>query len=328
MAVLTSPNIAPPTWVTQQYDSIVGHGTVQGPGGDAAVLRVQEGKKRGIAIATDGNGRWCALDPAEGARRVVAEAARNVACTGATPVAATNCLNFGSPERAHVMGQFRDTITGISQACEVLGTPITGGNVSFYNQTGDVAIHPTPVIGVLGVHPDITASTPAAFSAADQSVLLVGAPTAAGLSGGEWDWIINNRIAGAVGPIDLQLEARLQRFLAAAHGAQMLASAHDVAVGGLVTSLVEACDARWGVDVDVAAGIPEHQWWFSESPSRVVVSTPDPGSVEDLAAQHDIHATHIGVTTTARRLRGGSLDLDLTEVRDAQAKVLSDLLGS
>ncbi|MGI9017013.1 MAG: phosphoribosylformylglycinamidine synthase subunit PurL [Euzebya sp.] len=327
MAVLTSPNIVSPTWVTQQYDSIVGHGTVQGPGGDAAVLRLDPGSARGIAIATDGNGRWCALDPAEGARRVVAEAARNVACTGARPVAATNCLNFGSPEKPEIMGQFRDTITGMSQACTALGTPITGGNVSFYNQTGDTAVHPTPVIGILGVHPDITASTPAAFAAARHAVMLVGAATAPGLAGSELDWVLNQRIAGTLAPIDLELEARLHIFLSIARSDGLLASAHDVSTGGLLTSLVEACGTDLGVTLQLPRNVAEHQVWFSESPSRVVISTADVRAVDRLAREHGLEVLPIGMTTKARRLVGGSLDLDLDVVAAAQAGVLPGLLG-
>ncbi len=327
MALLTSPNIAPATWVTQQYDPIVGHGTVQGPGGDAAVLRLDPASIRGIAIATDGNGRWCALDPAEGARRVVAEAARNVACTGAAPVAATNCLNFGSPERPEIMGQFRDTITGMGEACIALGTPITGGNVSFYNQTGEVAVHPTPVIGVLGVHPDVSASTPAAFTAHRHAVLLVGAATVPGLAGSEHDWVSNQRIAGTLSPIDLALEKRLHTFLAVARSNGLLASAHDVSTGGLVTSLVEACGTDLGVTLSLPDDVAEHQMWFSESPSRVVVSTTDAESLVHLATEHDLQVAPIGMTTRARRLVGGSLDLDLDTVAAAQARVLPDLLG-
>ncbi|HUG85150.1 MAG TPA: phosphoribosylformylglycinamidine synthase subunit PurL [Euzebya sp.] len=328
MAVLTSPNIAPPHWVTRQYDPIVGHGTVQGPGGDAAVLRLDPGAIRGIAIATDGNGRWCTLDPAEGARRVVAEAARNVACTGAAPVAATNCLNFGSPERPEIMGQFRDTITGMGEACIALGTPITGGNVSFYNQTGDVAIHPTPVIGVLGVHPDVTASIPAAFPAHRLAVMLVGAPTTPGLAGSEWDWGTSRRIAGRLAPMDLALEKRLHTFLAVARADGLLASAHDVSTGGLLTALVEACGTGHGVTLQLPTDLPEHQTWFSESPSRVVVSTADAKRVDALAREHDLHLRPIGLTTRARRLVGGSLDLDLEAVAAAQSTVLPDLLGA
>lgn len=327
MAVLTSPNVVSPEWVTRQYDSLVGHATVQGPGGDAAVLRLQDDGVRGIAVATDGNGRWCSLDPAEGARRVVAEAARNVACTGAVPVAATNCLNFGSPERPEIMGQFRDTIAGISQACAALGTPITGGNVSFYNQTGPVAVHPTPVIGTVGVHDDVTAATPATFRATGDTIVVVGAGTTAGLAGSEWDWVVNRRIAGTLAPIDLETEARLHRFLhdAATDGA--IHNAHDISDGGLLTSVVEACGADLGAQIDLPAGVEEHQLWFAETPSRVVVSTSDVDGLTARARAQRLAVTVLGTTTATRRLTGGHLDLDLDVVAAAQAGVLDTLLG-
>ena len=326
-AVLLSPNLVPADWVTQQYDSIVGHGTVAGIGGDAAVLRLEPGVKRGIAMATDGNGRLCALDPTEGARRVVAEAARNVACTGATPVAATNCLNFGSPERPEIMGQFRDVITGMGEACIALGTPITGGNVSFYNQTGDVAVHPTPVMGVLGIHPDVTRPLGSTFTGAGHAVVIVGARTAPGLAGSEWDWVTNDRIAGRLAPIDLALEKRLHAFLAAAAEGDVVKSAHDIAEGGLLANLVESCGAELGVTVDLPDGLPESQLWFSESPSRVVVSTDDIRGLQALAVEHDLHLEPVGMTTTARRLVGGTLDLDLDDLAPRRARVLPDLFG-
>ena len=326
-AVLTSPNMVPPDWVTEQYDPIVGHGTIAGPGGDGAVLRLEPGNPRGIAIATDGNGRLCALDPAEGARRVVAEAARNVAATGARPVAATNCLNFGSPERPEIMGQFRDVISGMGEACTALGTPITGGNVSFYNQTGDTAVHPTPVIGILGVHPDVTRAVGHSFTAHRHAVAIVGAKTAPGLAGSEWDWAVNGRIAGSLAPIDLALEKRLHDFLNIAAADGLLASAHDIADGGLLANLVESCGDGFGITVDLPDDLPESQLWFSESPSRVVISTDDIRKVAALAAEHDLDLTPIGMTTTARRLVGGTLDLDLDALNARRAKVLPDLLG-
>ncbi len=323
--LLLSPNMVPPDWVTQQYDSIVGHGTVAGPGGDAAVLRLDPGQARGIAIATDGNGRWCALDPQEGARRVVAEAARNVACSGAAPVAATNCLNFGSPERPEIMGQFVGVIQGMGEACTALGTPITGGNVSFYNQTGDVAVHPTPVIGILGVHPDVTAAVGHRFTTRGHAVALVGAPTRPGLAGSEWDWVTNGRIAGRLSPIDLEEEARLHTFLALAFGDRLLASAHDVSTGGLVASLLESCGTDLGVTVQLPTDLPEGQLWFSESPTRVVVSTGDIRALAQMAAEQGLECTPIGQVTDARRLRGGSLDIDLDDLAARRATVLADL---
>jgi phosphoribosylformylglycinamidine synthase subunit PurL len=335
LTVLGSPNVADPRWVYEQYDSIVQSGTVLGPGADAAVLRLPDADdlpladgRRGIAIATDGNGRWCALDPREGARLVVAEAARNVACTGALPVAATNCLNFGSPERPEIMGQFRDVIAGLADACRTLGTPITGGNVSFYNQTGEVAVHPTPIVGVLGVAEDVTAAVGNAFGAAGDEVWLVGAATSAGLGGSEYVFSATGRVAGRPPRVDLEAEARLHRFLVAV--APLLVSAHDVATGGIVTTLVESClPAGLGADVqpDVAHLRP-HQWLFSESPTRVVVSTRDGARLAASAAEHGVPAFPLGAVVADRRLRVGEwLDLDLDVAEEAVRSGLPRSLG-
>ncbi|MGH8887692.1 MAG: phosphoribosylformylglycinamidine synthase subunit PurL, partial [Egibacteraceae bacterium] len=219
-AVLGSPGVACARWVFEQYDSVVGSGTVLGPGADAAVLRLglDGGAGRGVAVAVDGNGRWCALDPCEGARLVVAEAARNVACVGAAPVAATDCLNFGSPETPEVMGQFRDTVRGLAQACAALGVPVTGGNVSLYNQTGEDGIHPTPVVGVLGVLDDVSARVGGVFACPGDVVVLVGASTRAGLGGSEYVWRVHGRVAGRPPRVDLDEERRLHGLLVEAAG--------------------------------------------------------------------------------------------------------------
>ena len=336
MAVLTSPNIAPPTWVTQQYDSIVGSGTVQGCGASAAVLRlppadgwgVLPADAGGVAITTDGNGRWCALDPELGARLVVAEAARNVACTGARPVAATNCLNFGSPERPEVMGAFSATVDGMSAACIALGTPISGGNVSFYNATDDQSIHPTPVVGVLGIIDDVTAAVPVAPPDAEVVLCVVGADARPGLGGSEYLWATAGRIAGPPPAIDLDEERRLQDLLVSTGGAGLLRSAHDVATGGLLTTLVEVCGDRWGAEVDVDATLPVHQWLFSEAPSRVVV-TVDAARVDELeraCIDSALACRRLGVVTDDRALGVGDvLQLDLDVLAAARARVFTDL---
>lgn len=335
-AVLTSPNIAPPTWVTRQYDSIVGAGTVQGPGASAAVIRLPPADgwgavpddARGIAIATDGNGRWCALDPAMGAQLAVAEAARNVACTGARPVAATNCLNFGSPERPEVMGAFSATVDGMAAACEALATPISGGNVSFYNATDDRAIHPTPVVGVLGVLDDTAAAVPVTPTDAGTMLYVVGADTRAGLGGSEYLWVTTGRIAGRPPAIDLQEERRLHELLITAAGAGLLCSAHDVSTGGLLTTLVEVCGDRWGVDVDTVPAQPAHHWLFSESPSRVVVAV-EADRVDELeraCARATLRCTRLGLVTSDRTMRvGTALQLDLDRLATDRARVFTDL---
>ena len=328
--VLSSPNIASSRFVWQQYDSIVGSGTFQGPGSDAAVIRLPGAGNRGIATATDGNGRWCALDPVEGAKLVVAEAARNVATTGARPVAATNCLNFGSPERPEIMGQFRDVIRGMAAACEALQTPITGGNVSFYNQTGDTAVHPTPVIGILGVIDDVTTAVPVRFRNAGDAVYLVGAPTRPGLGGSEYVWRTSGRVAGRPPRIDLDEERTLHSALHALVTQGLVSSAHDVAAGGLITSLVESCLAA-GLGADVTPeDIAAHQWLFSESPSRVVVSVPADvvDEFEAQCAQAGTHQRRIGTVTADPTLSvDGVVTLDLTEVRRVHEGALEDALG-
>jgi phosphoribosylformylglycinamidine synthase len=342
-AVLSSPSVASARWVYEQYDSAVGGDTVLGPGGDAAVLRLSTAllpgpHARGVAIAADGNGRWCALDPEEGARLVVAEAARNVACTGAVPVAATNCLNFGSPEVPEVMGQFRACVRGMAQACAALGTPITGGNVSFYNQTGDRAVHPTPVVGVLGVLDDVAMRVGSGFVAPSDLVVLIGAPTRPGLAGSEYLWRVHGRVAGRPPRIDLDEEARLHALLAEAARLRLLRSAHDVSAGGLLVTVVESClggDLGRGLGARLAmrsspGPLAAHQWLFSESPSRVVASTrpSDAGRLAQLCAGYGLACEHLGVVSGLDRLDlGGLLTLDLAEVRSLWETALPHCLG-
>jgi phosphoribosylformylglycinamidine synthase len=332
-ALLGDPGLGSARWVTEQYDSLVGSATVAGPGGDAAVLRLPgpdgDPSVRGVAVATDGNGRWCALDPGLGARLVVAEAARNVACTGATPVAATNNLNFGSPERPPVMGAFRDVVAGIGEACSALGTPITGGNVSFYNATGDADIPPTPVLGVLGVLDDVTRAVGPAFRAAGDAVLLLGAPTRPGLGGSQWLWATQARVAGRPPALDLEEERALQAGLVALAGDGLLASAHDIAAGGLVATLAESCVAGGlGVRVAPEAGIGARMWLCSESPSRVVVSTADPEAVAARCSELGVGVRRLGtVAEDPWLVVQGVLALGLDEVRRLREESVPQALG-
>ncbi len=337
LALLDHPRASDPTPIAEQYDSAVGSSTVAGPGGDAAVLRLPAADGtpgvtlRGVAVATDGNGRRCALDPAEGARQVVAEAARNVACTGARPLASTNNLNFGDPTRPPVMEAFARTIDGLGEACRALDTPITGGNVSFYNATGGTDIHPTPVVGVLGAIDDVTAAVPAAFQRADDAIVLLGAPTLPGLAGSLWLWHVRGRLAGALPAIDLAVEAALQRLLVDLAGDGLLASAHDVTDGGLAVTLVEsAVHGGLGADLTPEPGLAPHQWLFSESPSRAVASVA-PGDLEavrEAAAAAGVACTDLGAVATAPRLRVTGLgDLDLGEAQRRRQRGVARLLG-
>lgn len=332
-AVLTDPDVAPPRWVHEQYDAIVGSGTLQGPGASAAVLRLPAdltgGSPRGVAVATDGNGRWGALDPREGARRAVAEAARNVAATGARPIAATNNLNFGSPEVPEVMGAFSDTIDGLAEACVALGTPITGGNVSFYNQTGQRPIHPTPVVGVLGVVDDVTRTIGTAWRAPGDVVVLLGVDAPPELAGSVYERAVAGRLAGRLTPLDLEAEAALQGLLIDAVAAGELSSAHDVADGGLIATLVESC-ADLGATLEVDLDVPPHAWLCSEAPGRVVVSLAPAAldAVTARAADAGLVAEVLGRVTDAARLRiAGIVDLDLAELDAARGRALADALG-
>ena len=260
--LLASPAIASKYWITEQYDSMVRTNTRFGPGAsDAAVLRLKE-TDRGLALSTDGNGRWCFLSPRLGAMHAVAEAARNVACSGARPVAATNCLNFGNPEKPEVMWQFSEAVDGIAEACRALEIPITGGNVSFYNETLGKPIYPTPILGVLGVLEDADFAVGSAFDKeGDAIVLLDGARTSAACTGrrfadvefssSEYAKTIQGIVAGAPPAIDLAAEKRLIECLVNLASAGLILSAHDVSDGGLAVTIAESCFGSEGLSADV-----------------------------------------------------------------------------
>ncbi|MGA8036302.1 MAG: phosphoribosylformylglycinamidine synthase subunit PurL [Candidatus Acidiferrales bacterium] len=313
--LLASPTIASKKWVTGQYDSMVRTNTRVGPGeGDAAVLRLKE-SKRAIALATDGNGRWGAASPKLGAMHSVAEAARNVACTGARPIAATNCLNFGNPEKPEVMWQFTEAIDGITEACTVLEAPITGGNVSFYNETLGNPIYPTPIIGVLGLMDDAEFSVGSAFRAAgDAIVLLDGASetnlnveeTTRSFSSSEYAKEIYGIVIGRPPAIDLAAEKRLIECLVKLAAEKVMASAHDISDGGISVSLAESCFAShspWGAQVklNATAGLGAEAAVFGERGARAVVSVA-PGSLarlQSIASQCGVTADQIGAVVAA-----------------------------
>src|SRR5579885_3227444 len=249
--LLASPTIASKRWITEQYDTSVRTNTLAGPGAsDAAVVRIKEsergGKMKALALSTDGNGRWCQLNPKVGAMHAVAEAARNVAASGARPIAATNCLNFGSPEKPEVMWQFSQCIDGIAEACTALGTPITGGNVSFYNETLGKSIYPTPIIGMLGILDDATKTLKVAFRNMDDAILLLDGANSNALastqefSSSEYSKTISSIVAGEPPAIDLEAEKRLIDYLVALASAGTVESAHDISDGGLAVTLAES----------------------------------------------------------------------------------------
>ena len=240
LALLRSPAGADKSWVTEQYDRDVRGNTVLAAPHDAGVLRIDEESFLGVAIATDGNGRYCLLDPYAGTQLALAEAYRNVAAAGARPLAVTNCLNFGSPEDPAVMWQFSEAVRGLADGCQELGIPVTGGNVSFYNQTGTAAIQPTPVVGVLGVLADVRRRLPGGFGQPGLPVVLLGR-TRPELGGSLWAQVTHGHLGGRPPAVDLAAEQRLGAVLAAGADQELLAAAHDLSEGGLALALAECC---------------------------------------------------------------------------------------
>src|ERR1700674_1564850 len=361
--LLASPAIASKRWITEQYDASVRTTTLAGPGAsDAAVVRIKDPKtgvvKRALALSTDGNGRWCQLNPRVGAMHAVAEAARNVAASGAKPIAATNCLNFGSPEKPEVMWQFSETIDGLAEACTALGTPITGGNVSFYNETLGKSIYPTPVIGVLGILDDASRVLKIAFRedgdiilVLDGSNSLVGAQHAAPqlgtqreFSSSQYSKTIAAIIAGEPPAIDLAAEKRLIDCLLALAAEGAVQSPHDISDGGLAVTLAESCFAssvvggqhlapHLGAHVKLEEVGPAEAVAFGERGARAVVSvTPSKlAAVLDTARQYKVAAHQIGQVTRDDAFRiqhkgRAVIDSSVETLRDAWAHSLERAL--
>jgi phosphoribosylformylglycinamidine synthase subunit PurL len=299
LSILGSPAVASKRWVWEQYDHMIFLGTLQGPGGDAAVIRLPD-EKATVAITVDGPGRYCYLDPYEGARLAVAEAARNVCAVGGQPLAITNCLNFGNPEKPEVMWQFAEVVRGIGDACRELGTPVTGGNVSFYNETNGRAIYPTPVIGMLGSVADPTRSVGLAFKAPGDAIVLLGETDERDLGGSEYAKIINGAVAGTPPRLDFAREKALHELLQAGARAKLLSSAHDCSQGGVAVALAESALAgSVGFRVEIPGSEP-HRALFAESPSRAVVSC-EPKSVEALLRLADdcgVTAAEVGTVAS------------------------------
>jgi phosphoribosylformylglycinamidine synthase len=305
--LLAAGNICGKRWVWQQYDSMVQTNTVQGPGaGDAGVLRIK-GSQRGLAMALDGNSRWCYLDPRVGAMHAVAEAARNVACSGATPVAATNCLNFGNPEKAHIMWQFSQVIDGMTKACEELEVPITGGNVSFYNETLGEGIYPTPVLGVVGVIEDVHKAISIDFRYSGRAVVLLRGSEPGDLTDAESEFgsseyakEVLHALWGYPPELELEGEAAVQKALIEIIQGGLIDSAHDCSDGGVAVALAESAFAkRMGAKVKLFGGeLPTEFVLFGEDASRIVLSC-DPSNlprIQQVAVKYGLSAAQIGET--------------------------------
>jgi phosphoribosylformylglycinamidine synthase subunit PurL len=297
LRLVSSPTIACKRWIYRQYDSSVRSNTMVGPGSDAAVVRIK-GTKKALAVKTDGNGRYCWLDPFEGARLAVAEACRNVVAAGATPIGATNCLNFGNPERPEVMGQLVRAIAGIREACLALDVPITGGNVSLYNETDGRAIYPTPVLGVVGILEDATRVLTSWFKEEGDVVYLLG-DTHQDLGGSELLKVVHGTAAGRPPRLDLQAEKRLQALVLEAAGTGWLRSAHDCSDGGLAVALAE-CGFRGEVPglggrFDLPGTLRPDMLLFSESASRMIVTTREEAHLRAAAHRRGVPCHRLGV---------------------------------
>jgi phosphoribosylformylglycinamidine synthase II len=308
--LLASPTIASKRWVYQQYDHTVRTSTVVGPGGDAAVVRIR-GTDKGIALTTDCNGRYVHLDPRLGATIAVAESARNVACVGGRPMAITNNLNFGNPKKPEVYFQLREAVAGIREACEVLETPVTGGNVSLYNENPAGAVYPTPVIGMVGLVESLAHVTRSAFTTAGDAIVLLGDNTDE-LGASEYLQRIHGLVAGAPPRCNLAGEKALIETLLSAIRAGAVRSAHDCADGGLAVALAECCMMERGqptgamVDLSAWKSLPERALLFGEAQGRVVVSTPDAEALLATATRHGVRASVIGTVRD-----NGSLDITI-----------------
>lgn len=336
LQLLGSPTIASKAWAYRQYDSTVRTNTVIGPGGDAAVIRVR-GTKKGLALKTDGNGRYVYLDPRVGGRIAVAEAARNVAASGGRPMAITNCLNFGNPRRPEVFYQLSEAIAGIGEACTALSTPVTGGNVSLYNESPAGAVYPTPVIGMVGLVSDISHATRATFRSEGDAVVLFGECTAE-LGGSEYLASIHGVVAGRPPACDLKAErAAIDAVLECIEG-ELVASAHDCSDGGLAVALAECCIANrerhHGIDVVIESSgdVSSRAGLFGEAQARFVLSTSTVDAVLRVAAAHGVPARHIGTVVNADagfriRLDDGNLQADVTALANAYHNAIPNIMS-
>ena len=333
IALLSSGDLCSKRWIWEQYDYLVRSNTLAGPMADAAIIRIKE-TGTSIAMSLDGNGRYCVLDPREGAKLMVAECCRNVSTAGALPVAATNNLNFGNPERPEIMAQLVESIEGMADACEFFETPITGGNVSLYNETLGEAIFPTPVMGIVGLM-KTAQPTPIHFPAPGLALILLGgfgASDETHFGGTQYAKVILQELWGLPPALDMPYEKRVHQAIREIVSAQLAEAAHDLSDGGLAIALCESSfgPAGIGAQVEILVGSRPEFALFHEGPSRILVATSQPEKVVEIAQKNSVEAPRIGVTMKERlRIDGNSetlLDCDLTELRQPWETSLERLL--
>ena len=337
LALMASPNLCDKSWITNQYDRYVMGNTALATPDDSGVVRVDEETGRGVAISTDCNSRYAKLDPYAGAQLALAEAYRNVSTAGAVPLAISDCLNFGSPEDPGVMWQFAEAVRGIAEGCRTLGIPVTGGNVSLYNQTGEEAIHPTPVVAVLGVMDDVARRTRSGWKEPDQVIYLLGT-TADEFGGSAWTQVAHDHLGGLPPRVDLDRERRLGEILVDASRDGLVGAAHDLSEGGLAVALAEA-SLRNGVGARILLdevcerdGVDAFTLLFSETAGRAIVAVPGDDQVRftDLCVARGFAHARIGVVDD----EGGALDvqgqftLPLAELRTAHTATLPAIFAS
>jgi len=333
LRLVASPNLCDKTWITEQYDRYVQGNTALAQPEDAGMVRVDHESGLGVAVATDANGRYALLDPYAGAQLALAESYRNVATSGARPLAVSDCLNFGSPEDPAVMWQFAEATRGLADGCRALGVPVTGGNVSLYNQTGTTAILPTPVVAVLGVIDDVAHRTTTGFAAEGHELWLLGT-TLDELAGSEWAHVVHGHLGGLPPAVDLAAEKRLASVLVDASRDRIATAAHDLSDGGLAQVLVESCLRHdVGARVELPDDLDPFVALFSESAGRAVVATgpADGPRLAGLCAEHGVSLTRIGTTTgqgpDAVLEVSGQFAVPLVELRDAWSSTLPAALG-
>lgn len=332
LALLGSPHLCSRAFITEQYDRYVRGNTVLAQDADGGMLRIDETTGRGIAVSTDASGRYTALDPYTGAQLALAEAYRNVAVTGATPVAVTNCLNFGSPEDPGVMWQFAEAVRGLADGCAALGIPVTGGNVSFYNQTGATPILPTPVVGVLGVIDDVERRIPSAFGAEPGQTLLLLGDTRDEFDGSIWAQVTAEHLGGVPPQVDLAREQLLAEVLSGAARDGLITAAHDLSEGGLAQAVVESALAgETGCRIELPEDCDPFVMLFSESAGRVLVAVPhtEESRFTALCQARGLPTTRIGVVDGSADTVAvqGLFTVSLAELRSTSEAVLPGLFG-
>ena len=330
LTLLSTPNITSKQFVFRQYDSTVRSNTVQGPGGAAAVIRLK-GTQKGLAMSTDCNGRYVYLNPRMGGQIAVVESARNVVCSGGEPLAITNCLNFGNPQDPEIYWQFKEAVTGIGEACRALNTPVTGGNVSFYNETGDTAVYPTPVIGMVGLLEDINQSTTIAFKGAGDFIVTLGALNGC-LGGSEYLRTIHGKIQGPIPHLNLELEMGIQELCLEAIKKGIIKSAHDLSDGGLAVNISESIvhsKQGLGARLDVVRKLQNNELLFGECQSVIVVTLEESALYELilLAQKLDMHTQTIGrVTDTNSLVINDQINISRIKMENAYFKSLEKIM--